>query len=75
MTSAAQMTWEYRAESGVAVDQLNALGRDGWELIAIDAGVFYFKRPGLSFREHVTHDQRERVFAARPVAGSAEGTA
>ncbi|MFN2578418.1 MAG: hypothetical protein ABR607_12090 [Pyrinomonadaceae bacterium] len=44
--------WEYKLVEGLQTnDQLNALGREGWELVATEVGVgnhnmaFYFKRP------------------------------
>jgi len=66
----ARETWEYRmiADRGrmhrVTADELNALGREGWELIAIvpdpereSVTNFYFKRK-----------------ASKPPAGTLEGT-
>ncbi len=60
--------WEYRT---VAVDDaldLDALGREGWELTAAlaPAGVstLYFKRPAPDLRTRVTLDQRAAVIAA-----------
>lgn len=42
--------WEYNVISLARVGQtvtgyLNELGRDGWELVAIYKGVYFFKRP------------------------------
>jgi D-ribose pyranase len=67
-----QRTWEYRIGSGLGVDELNALGAEGWELVAVQDGIFYLKRPGLDFKERVTLEQREHYFAAR--AGSRAGS-
>lgn len=43
--------WEYHTQlwpsfydSERLVPQLNDLGQDGWELVAVDAGKFVFKR-------------------------------
>jgi len=59
--------WEYRQVDPLdpAFD-LDALGRDGWELVAASgaaARVLYFKRPAPSFRERVTLDQKRQVYA------------
>ena len=61
-------TWEYRTIDALDPDlDLDALGRDGWELVAaLDlAGVptLYLKRPGPGFRERVTLDQKHEVYA------------
>lgn len=43
--------WEYLEVSERAVwaaddnDWLNKLGQNGWELVSVDNGVFYFRRP------------------------------
>ena len=44
--------WEYKLVEGwQTIDQLSALGSDGWELVSTEVGVgnhnmaFYFKRP------------------------------
>lgn len=69
-----RQTWEYRslaaadASPGPELDlDLDALGRDGWELIAalpVDGTpTFYFKRPGPHFRERVTLDQKRALYA------------
>lgn len=54
--------WEYLIEPADPPpdqDRLNALGGDGWELVAIDPSARYvFKRPAPSFRESITLDQR-----------------
>ena len=48
-------TWEYhrvqRSQGqSLTVEELNALGKEGWELVGISTGPdeshFYFKRPG-----------------------------
>ena len=42
------MIWEYIKEvsdtAQLPLDKLNALGREGWELVSINRDVFYFKR-------------------------------
>jgi len=43
--------WEYKRLAGASVADLNKLGDEGWELVAITFGdydmnnVYYFKRP------------------------------
>ena len=59
---------------------LNALGRDGWELVGIapgDESGLLFKRPAPSFREQVTLDQKRRYYALWGVTGTRDdgGTA
>ena len=48
-------TWEYHhverpQGQSLTVEELNALGKEGWELVGISTGAdgshFYFKRPG-----------------------------
>lgn len=46
------MTWEYIVRigprgigTGRINDWLNRVGAEGWELVAADEGVYYFKRP------------------------------
>lgn len=57
-----ESTWEYLIVPEAERARLDQLGVDGWELIAIggDAGqrLLYLKRPGQSFRERVTLEQR-----------------
>lgn len=64
--------WEYRslaaADSVPALDlHLDALGRDGWELVAVlpvdGTPTLYFKRPGPDFLERVTLDQKRALYA------------
>lgn len=61
-------TWEYRAFPVDDRLDLDALGGEGWELIAAlaPAGVptLYFKRPTPDLRTRVTLDQRAAVIAA-----------
>jgi hypothetical protein len=62
-------TWEYMVVSEAERDRLPELGAEGWELVAIGGSVteplLYLKRPGLTFRERVTLDQREAYLGAR----------
>lgn len=59
-------TWEYRKSHDEA--QLEALGREGWELVAVlpgEAGTsatFYLKRLAPGFREQVTLDQKRHYY-------------
>jgi hypothetical protein len=59
-------SWEYRKSRDEG--ELGALGREGWELVAVLRGtvegevVFYFKRPGPDFREEVTMDQKRHYY-------------
>lgn len=74
MSHGEQRTWEYRTGTGLGVDELNALGAEGWELVAVQDGTFYLKRPGLDFKERVTLEQRAHYFAARAQAGEQGAT-
>jgi hypothetical protein len=60
-------TWEYRIVTEIGQDELDGLGREEWELVAVldrdDGATFYLKRPTLSFREQVTLDQKRRYYA------------
>ena len=72
----AMQTWEYRViQHEISHRQLDELGRDGWELVAVTDGanglVAYLKRPILGFKERVTLEQREKY--ARTRATSLEG--
>jgi hypothetical protein len=59
-------SWEYCKTRDEA--ELEALGREGWELVAVVGGktesevVFYFKRPAHDFREEVTMDQKRHYY-------------
>ena len=61
--------WTYRVEvvaERIDPDTLNALGADGWELIAVRGSgegesELIFKRPAPDFRTQVTLDQRVEV--------------
>ncbi len=57
--------WEYTAIplNTALVDTLNALGADGWELVAVVDGHAILKRPMRSLREIVTEEQRTRAFS------------
>lgn len=55
--------WNYRVIDDVTESSLNALGEDGWEIVAsIGTLRVIAKRPALDFREQVTLDQRRRYF-------------
>ncbi len=55
----AMQTWEYRVTSDDSEEQMNGLGADGWELVAVRDTSSYWKRPVLGFKERVTLEQRE----------------
>ena len=59
------IAWEYHLEptSHLDRDTLDALGRDGWELVTIapDTGKAIFKRPGPDWRERIALEQRAEV--------------
>ena len=67
-------TWEYYKTVDDA--QLEELGREGWELVAIvssggnEGTTLYFKRPALTFREQVTIDQKRRYYALKGIKGA-----
>ena len=51
--------WEYKIVEGwQTIDQLSALGNEGWELVSTEVGVgnhnmaFYFKRPVRDASDH-----------------------
>jgi len=60
------MGWEYH--KSLDFGELEALGREGWELVAVlpsesdGEGVFYLKRLALGFRERVTMDQKRHYY-------------
>lgn len=64
MTGRDHPTWEYRIAPDLTEADLNRLGGEGWDLVAVGADgaipVFYLKRPRLDFREQVTLDQKAR---------------
>jgi hypothetical protein len=49
------MKWEYKLVTDIeckkAAGELNKLGEEGWELIAIDFPYHYFKRPKVEAEE------------------------
>lgn len=61
--------WTYRVETveeRIDPDALNALGADGWELVAVTPSgegrtELIFKRPAPDFRAQITLDQRAAV--------------
>ena len=65
--------WEYHLlpnSPEPTVEALNALGREGWELVMQTGpiGDFIFKRRAPGFREQITLDQRARVQAEQGTA-------
>jgi hypothetical protein len=66
MSTGEQQTWEYRLVASAGEEELNALGRDGWDLVGaatdLEQGLV-FKRPLMNFREQVTLDQKRRYYA------------
>ena len=60
--------WEYRTEAELGEARLNEMGIAGWELVGVENGTFYLKRPRLSFRELVTLDQKRSYYALWNVA-------
>jgi hypothetical protein len=66
--------WEYR--KCMDEGELDALGRDGWELVSVLPGgtegsaVFYFKRPAHDFREEVTLEQKRHYYKLMGVGTS-----
>lgn len=60
------IAWEYRFSPSDDLAKLDALGRDGWELVGTAPGgssTLLFKRLRPSFREQVTLDQKRRYYA------------
>lgn len=43
--------WEYKVVS-FSIDELEEMGKDGWELVAVDNVFMYFKRPLLMEEEY-----------------------
>jgi hypothetical protein len=59
--------WEYHIETTAhpEVARLNALGADGWELVAVHPdGSLLFKRLAPNLRERITLAQRAAVAAS-----------
>lgn len=65
-----RLRWQYhvlRAEPPFSTQELDALGEEGWELVAAtaDPGTpkvsLIFKRPAPGFRARITLDQRAAV--------------
>ena len=65
MAEPAAHGWQYRIEVDPSEPSVAALGIEGWELTAIDPrdGRFFFKRPGPTFRDRVTLEQKVRYYA------------
>jgi len=57
------VAWEYTVAADPDEQALNALGAEGWELVAVtargEAARAFLKRPAPGFRERVTLEQRE----------------
>jgi hypothetical protein len=72
-------SWEYRRSTNEG--ELEALGRAGWELVAVVQGkeagevVFYLKRPAPDFREEVTLDQKRRYYGLMGVPAASNDEA
>jgi D-ribose pyranase len=62
--------WQYRRVSGQP--ELEALGAEGWELVAIRGEEWLFKRPAPDPTERFTLEQRTAALGA-PAAHAAEG--
>jgi hypothetical protein len=64
--------WEYKqAFSRPRIEQLNVLGNDGWELVAIHGDTFIFKRPAPGpdvYRTSLSTEDigKERIDAKTP---------
>lgn len=58
-------SWEYKLVSRELITGLDPLGAEGWEVVSDnkDLDILILKRPGLTFQEQVTLDQRRRYFA------------
>lgn len=54
-------SWEYHRTNGKP--DLEALGREAWELVALDGGEWIFKRPAADPAERFTLEQRDAVLA------------
>jgi hypothetical protein len=61
--------WEYLVIPEADRDQLDELGCQGWELVALggdeSARLLYLKRRAPGLRERVTIEQRERYYRSR----------
>ena len=59
-------TWEYLVIPESEREQLAALGREGWELVAVGGDGheqwLYLKRQAADLRERVTLDQRTHYY-------------
>lgn len=67
MSSNESITWEYGVLDSDQVEDLDHFGIAGWEFVGSvrDKKTWLImKRPGLSFREQVTLDQRRKYFAS-----------
>lgn len=66
--------WEYLIIPESDRDRLLDLGTQGWELVAIGGDatqpLLYLKRPGLTFRERVTLQQREAYLGTQSTSST-----
>ena len=53
------MKWEYNIVSGHISFNLNNLGKNGWELIAVTDTHFYFKRPNQKKCRYCSNDMAD----------------
>ena len=70
------MEWEYTRCTQFG--ELEALGRDRWELVAVlpssaeGESVFYLKRPAPTFREQVTLEQKRHYYGLMGIVDQKE---
>lgn len=70
--------WEYRMLPERLANQIDALGAEGWELVApmmtAHGSVLYLRRRGPDFRERVTLEQKRRYYAQLGVQPGGEAS-
>jgi hypothetical protein len=57
--------WEYYVislakEAQVVSGYLDELGRDGWELVAVENGVYFFKRPKVTYTKESQEERKDK---------------